>query len=92
MELDEHRYHITLHRRVIFHFGPTHFHVSAVYETEREYLFLDLLLSEYYFGDSVDSVWSLSQRYSNYCAEQCGNRVTVTVGCVHHVQSSYRDT
>ena len=48
MEPDEHRYRVTLHRCFVFHFGPAHFHVSAVYEAERKYLFLDLLLSEYY--------------------------------------------
>jgi hypothetical protein len=58
MEPDEYRTCVTVYRRFLFHFGPVHFHVSAVYETECEYLFIDLLLSEYYFGDSVDSLWN----------------------------------
>lgn len=45
MDPDEHYNRVTVHRRVIFHFGPIHFHVSFVYEAECEYLFIDFLLS-----------------------------------------------
>ena len=92
MDPDEHRYCVTLHRRFVFHFGPIHFHVSFVYETEREYLFIDFLLSQYYVSLSMDSIRDHCKRHTDYCAKQCGDLLTITVGCLHNVQSGYRDT